>query len=336
MSITAKEIAAMLSLSEAAASMALNGKAGVSDETREKVIECARNGGYDFSRINGKYTGGNIRLYIFSPYKAIINDTQFFDALIGNIERECRTKNLRFEREYAVNIDELTGSLARAAKDPQTGFLLLATEMSESELASVAKFDAPLVVMDTNYCSLPLNCVCINNRQGAYVAANYLLRQYHMQPGYLKSAFNIANFRERAEGFFAALRDVGLSPSGSVIHSLAPSVDGAYADMSRIIESGGKLARSYFSDNDLIAIGAIKAFKEHGINIPKDIAVIGFDDIPMCKDCNPPLASVNVAKEQIGKIALERLLHLMKKKENISMTTMINTTLIPRPSAYLY
>lgn len=336
MAITAKELAKKLGVSEAAVSMALNGKAGVSKKRRDEIVALAKEYGYDFSRINERFTGGNIHLYLYTKYRTVIDNTQFFNALIKSIERACKSAQLYLDITYVSTSQELARLIKKASTEIQTGILLLATEMSETELSEVSHFDIPMIVMDCIYNSLPFNYVCINNRQGTYIATDFLLRQFHVQPGYLKSSYSIMNFRERADGFYNAIRNVGLSPSQSITHLLAPSFEGAYADMKQILENGDKLARCYFADNDLIALGAMKAFKEHGYRIPRDIAIIGFDNIPMGAQSDNSLSSVNVPQATMGFVAVERLHRMMKNRDiEFTVTSLINTSLIIRSSTDL-
>ena len=87
-----------------------------------------------------------------------------------------------------------------------------------------------------------------------------------------------------------------MSTSKSLVLRLPPSQEGAYEDMKRLFQSGEKPVDCYVADNDLIAFGAMMALKEAGYRIPKDVAIIGFDDVPACEYVNPPLSTVMVPK----------------------------------------
>lgn len=332
MSINAKQIAQKMGISEAAVSMALNGKPGVSKKRRDEIIAVAKQYGYDFSRINERFTGGEVKFLIFTKNNAVVDNTQFFNLLLKHVEIACKQRGLRLSTLYFHNSDDLVASVNIISKTIQTGILLLATEMSEAELLKLNKINVPIVIMDALYDSIPFNYVCINNRQGAFLATDFLLRQFHAQPGYLQSSYSIVNFQERANGFYNAIRSVGLSSSQSIVHRLTPSLDGAYADMKQIIENGDKIARCYFADNDLIALGAIKAFREKGYKIPRDIAIIGFDNIPACNQSTPSLSSIDVPKNKLGECAIEVLLSQMRQQVNCSLNIIINTSLIMRAS----
>lgn len=311
--------------------MALNGKPGVSQQKKKEIIETAQKSGYDFSRIYAHYSGGTIKFCLFTKFHAIIDNSEFFNSLIKAIEKKCKEKHVYFEIEYVSDIKTLSRLLSVASSEIMTGVLLLATEMSEMELRDIYHYTVPIVVLDCAYNTLLFNYVCINNRQEAYMATNFLLKQFHTQPGYLQSDYSIMNFRECSDGFFNAIRDVGLHTSRSAVHKLSPSLEGAYSDMKQILQNGENPVRCYFADNDLIAMGAIQELKEFGYRIPRDVAIIGFDNIPMCTKSDYNLSSIDVPKQLLGTIAVNRLLKIMKSDNKFSTTTtLINTSLVPR------
>lgn len=335
--ITAKELAKILGLSEAAVSMALNGKAGVSEKTRERVVSEARRQGYDFSRIREKsydmkHLNGTVCFVLFQKHGAVVADTPFFSQLTQGIENACRGYGYNLAVRYVdgERADEDFREIARAGYG---GAVVLGTEMDGHDFTFLETLSLPLVLLDSYSERAACDCVLINNRQGAFNAASYLISKYKSQAGYLHSGYPIHNFSERADGFYKAIREHGMSPSRCVRHELTPSLEGAYADMKNILSSGEKLARCYFADNDLIAAGAMRALSEAGHKIPQDVAVFGFDDMPLCTYTTPSLSTVGVPKQFMGKIAAERILARMNAPEADTTTTEVNTKLIRRGSA---
>ena len=148
----------------------------------------------------------------------------------------------------------------------------------------------------------------------------------------MHSAYSISNFEERADGFYKAIRANGMSTSKCIVHHLTPSQEGACADIRALIESGEELAPCYFADNDYIAVGAITALKEAGYRIPEDIAVIGFDDLPLCEYLSPPLTTIHVPKQYMGEMAARRLVTILNEKGAKPVKIEIATQLIERSS----
>lgn len=335
MSITAKELAKKLNLSETAISMALNNRPGVSTATRKRIIEAAEQAGYDFERIQNKASNrGSIYFVSYRTSNAILSYSPIFDELFDGIVNECK------KREYTVRmiqVYERSDDLERVLEDLRgsdcCGIILLGTELRPEILKAFLSLKLPLTLLDSYFDELPCNSVLINNYQGAYDATNFLIGIFREQPGYLKSNYAIANFEERTRGFYKAIQNNGMSRSRTITHLLAPSIDAAMADMLEIIDNGEPLARCYFADNDMIAIGVIKALRLRGYRIPEDVAVVGFDNIPEARIIEPALSTMDVPRFYIGKMAAQNLIsqlenrvtHFAKTEIAVSLTRRFST-----------
>ena len=123
-----------------------------------------------------------------------------------------------------------------------------------------------------------------------------------------------------------------MSASKSLVHELSPSAEGAYADMKELLSQGEQPARCYFADNDLIAAGALRAFSEAGFRVPEDVAVVGFDDMPLCVYVEPALTTVHVPKQYMGRMAARRLAEIISSETNEPVKIQIETSLVIRKS----
>ncbi len=338
MSVTAKQLAQLLNLSEAAVSMALNNKPGVSTATRKRVIAAARESGYDFSRINENTapslpSQGTLYFIIYRKHGAVVADTPFFSQLTQGIDSGCKKHHYYMHVFYLDEGKNMEKQLRDLVHFDCRGILLLGTEMHENDLVPFQNLKLPLVVLDTYFETVEADYVLINNVQGAYLATSHLISCCKSQPGYLRSSYAINNFGERADGFYKAVRLHGLSTSNSRVHLLSPSLEGAYADMLALLDAGEDLCRCYFADNDLIACGAVKAMRERGLQIPQDVAVIGFDNMPVSTYMEPALTTVNVPKQHMGEAAVRRLAQLIEDRDSSPMKLEISTSLVLRDSA---
>lgn len=204
------------------------------------------------------------------------------------------------------------------------------TELTESTGKKFVSLHIPVVILDSYFDSLNCDYVLINNRQGAYHATDYLISRRMKQPGHLQSSYPLRNFSERKEGYQKALRDNGMSASLSTVHELSPSIDGAMADLLELIDAGAAVAGCYFADNDLIAIGAMKAFKLRGCRIPEDIAVIGFDNISEGRIIEPSLTSISIPRLYMAQLAVKKLIDSINTPVPYKSRIEIATSLVKR------
>ena len=332
MEITAKELAKKLNLSETAVSMALNNKPGVSTQTRARVIKEAEKWGYDFSKLSRKKnSSGDIYYIVFRTHNAILNYNPIFSELIDGIEQECRNNNYRLKTlQLYGQQDDIQKTIEELRLAKCEGIILLGTEIIADICKEFLKLSVPVVLLDTYLPSVKCSCVQINNVQGAYIATDYLIRRTGKQPGHLKSSYYIENFDGRQKGFRQAVREHGMSVGKSITHELSPSVDGAFADMIEIIEHGDDLASCYFADNDLIAIGAIKALKHHGYRVPEDIAVIGFDNINEARIIDPALTTIDIPRKFMGQTAAHQLIQHINNPVSHTLKIEVSTSLVKR------
>lgn len=334
MSLKLKDIAERLNISQATVSLALNNKQGVSPETRAKVLKVAAELGYDMSSLPKSSSGDqkNIRFIIYKKHGSIVTDTPFFSALIEGIDQEARDKGYNLLISY-VTEKENKAEIKKLIRDnPLDGIIILATEMDIKDLKLFDKPGAPVIILDSFFSEAKYDTVAINNVQGSYQATKYLIDKGHTEIGYLRSSIWINNFEERMDGFLKALKDNNIEVNESFILDLEPTLDGAYRDMAKILESNPTLPTAFFSDNDIIAFGAVKALKEKGIKVPNDISVVGFDDMPFCKMIEPPLTTIKVYKQSMGRLAVRRLIERIEGDCEAVIKLEVNTELVERKS----
>lgn len=310
MSVTAKEIAKMLNLSETAVSLALRGKPGVSTKTRQLVTKTAADHGYDFSRISGHgQLNGTIYMVLYRTSDAILSYSPIFNEMVDSIRSLTHDKHLSLKiSQFYEQMDDISILLDEIRMSDCIGIILVGTEATTAAAKRFVELKLPLITLDSFFPGLNCDSVSVNNRAGAYIATKYMMQKIKGTPGYLGSSVRISNFEERKSGFQEAIHERGFSYHNCPVHALSPSFDGAMTDMLEIIDSGDTLAGGYFADNDIIAIGAIKALKLRGFRVPEDIAVIGFDNISEGRVVDPSLTTMDVPRGIIAEQAVRQLL----------------------------
>ena len=333
MSISAKELAIKLNVSPATISMVLNHKPGISEETRDRVLSAAKKYGYDLSKYSYSLAKTkNICFIIYKKDGQVVTDTPFFSALTEGISNTCQTNNLSLSILYIYGNQPVDPQMKELYEKEYHGILLLATEMNQEDFLPFRNLPCPLVALDCYYEEINFDTVLINNVQGSYVATSYLIRKGFRRIGYLKSSLPIANFEERADGYFKALRSYNIKKNMDYVLGLSPSMETAYLDMKSLLANDIPLAEAYFADNDLIAAGAMRALSEAGIRIPGDVSIIGFDDIPICNFLSPTLSTMRVEKQNFGMMAVNQLLNRIQNPSGSLVKLALSTELVARES----
>ncbi len=329
MSISSKELASLLGISPSAVSLALNGKAGISDETRSLILRAAEE--YGIKRPARRSSQSEfINLVIYKKHGLVYGDTAFFSAVIEGISAHIAKLGYNLQVSYFYGNQDQEEQFKILKLSECAGIILLATEMLEEDILLFEKLSQPLVVLDSYFETLNFDCVVINNVQGAYLATRYLLGCGHRHIGHIASSVPINNFAERSEGFHKAVAE---APDCVSCHVRVSSTqEGAYRDMSAYLDASPELPTAFFADNDIIAVSCIRALKEHGYRIPDDISFIGFDDMPLSYVTSPKLTTVHVSKESFGQRAVMRLAEKIEDQNGAPLKIAINTTLTVRDS----
>jgi len=328
MKVNIKMLSEITGFSPATVSNALNGKRGVSKDTAEKIFAAAREHGYmTESKIK------NIKLVIYKNSGVVVSDTPFFSALIEGIEMEGRSAGYETTVfNLHKNNPEFDTLLYQLLNDQNTAILLLATEMTEEEILPFQHVVAPIVIVDNWFESLTFDSVLMSNTDSVCTAVEYLIEMGHKKIGYIKGDIRIKNFLYREQGYERAVKAAGLEVQSKYAFAVTPTMDGAYEDMKKLLQDGPELPTAFFADNDIMALGAMKALKEFGYKIPRDISLIGLDDMPFCTISSPALTTIRVRKQEMGQTAVRRLLELIKYEKNAKLKIQVCNEFVVRES----
>lgn len=310
MPISVRKLAQLLGVSPASVSLALNGKPGVSEETREKILAAAlQHGLKPVSAPAAVRRSSDITLAIYRKHGSICGDTEFFSAVIEGMNAEACRRGFRLHVTYIYSDAWEDRQLEELRRSGAAGCVLLATEMQQGEIQKFDDFPLPLVVLDSFFPGRSGAYVTIDNFEGARMAVRHLLSRGHRRIGHMASAVPISNFSERKQGLLAALSEYPEATLQSFPVGTTP--EQAYSDMSAHLRrrpfNPALYPTAFFADNDIIAVSCIRAFREWGVRIPEDISVIGFDDVPLSCVTSPRLSTVRVEKETLGRLAITLL-----------------------------
>jgi len=147
---------------------------------------------------------------------------------------------------------------------------------------------------------------------GAYAATQYLVARGHRRIGHLQGDVRYPAARARLDGYKRALVEAGLDRDEGLIQGNDWSSSDAAQGVRHLLESADP-PTAIFAANDVRAMGAIMTLHERGYRIPEDVAIIGFDDIPLARDMTPPLTTVRIPLVELGRSAADIVLRLIEE-----------------------
>jgi LacI family transcriptional regulator len=324
MAVKIADIAKAANVSPAAVSLALNNKAGVSSQVRQRVLHIAAGMGYKTLAVNPYPVNENIsiRFLKIAKHGHVVNEhhNAFITEYLEGIESQVKRREYKFEISFfnQIPIEEIVASQKDAAID---GLIVLGTELSAHELTYFSVIKKPVVFIDTSFPFSSYDCIDIDNTDGVFKAIEHLYSNGHRSIGMIKSNRDTRNFKLREYGFRDAMEYFSLPVQEHFILNVDSAFEQAVVDMGNHLKKYKSLPTAFFCMNDIIAHGCIKALREYNYSIPSDISIVGYDDLPISSFSEPPLTSIKVSNHQIGRRALEilaeRIAGSVKMPENI-------------------
>lgn len=314
MRITAKQLAEKAGVSQATVSLVLRGKPGVSDAVRAQILQLAREMGMQVQERIPE-SNKNIQLVIYKRHGKVMADTPFFEQLTKGVVDEAHALGYHLSISYFYGNHPAQEQLRSIQSQNSAGVILLATEMHTVDMDPFRALKLPLVILDNSFPALEYDAVAIDNTLGAWKAVQYLIECGHTRIGYLHSSVEIRNFRERQSGYLSACRTLpgeAATDSARRIIKVNPSTEGAAEDMAKYLDSEPLLPTAFFADNDRIAAGCCRTLLKYGYRIPENVSIIGFDDSTISEILAPPLTTMQVQKQRMGALAVERLNTLLR------------------------
>jgi LacI family transcriptional regulator len=213
------------------------------------------------------------------------------------------------------------------------GAIVLDFGISLSELVQYSGPQLPVVVLNRSLpaplASAYITGVRIDDDGGGYLAGKHLIEQGFLRPAVITGPIEAEASQSRQRGFFQAYAEHGIDPTNvPVIHSDFTESGGAQA-METLLNLGGAID-AIFSANDEMALGVLQTLATYGISVDQ-IAVMGFDDIPLARYVQPPLTTVHQPMSEVGATAMELLGRAMHGEERIPPRT-LSTSLVVRAS----
>jgi len=326
--VTIKDVARAANVSVATVSRVLNGSGPVSDETRRLINEVAGRMRYvPHSGARSLITSKTETLGVLLPDLY----GEFFSEVIRGMDDTAQKNgfHLLISRAYADRHGIETA--IRAMRGRVDGVVVMSPDLDAESLLNLPS-TIPVVLL----CSVPrgndIDSLTIQNCRGAKDMVSHLISLGHKRIAIIQGSPRNYDAAERLRGYRMALREAGITPDSSLEHEGNFTEAAGYAAALRLLALKDR-PTAIFAANDSMAIGALSALRESGMAIPEEMAVAGFDDIPLARYMDPPLSSVHVPICELGARAVELLLHgITHKNDHARRRERIATELVIRRS----
>ena len=311
---TLKDIARELNISATAVSQALNGKGRLSEPLRRKVEEAASSLGYRPNPAARVLRGTKTQ-----SIGVVINffNNPFFRKFFIGLEEVTAPAGIHYwvSQTHDVFAKEET-QIQTLADFGVDGIILLPCSETHTHLDTVsAQFDIPFVLISHNM-GERFAAVQADNVKGAELAAEHLLSLGNRPVVHIAGPLGKSGMRERMQGFCNVMsKTPGFAVDSAVFFVDALTSEEGGRVMGPILERHGSPV-SVFVANDDVALGVLTFCIERGLNLPDDVAVVGFSDIDILQKLNIPLTSINIPQKRMGHEAGKILLDLIRNPEH--------------------
>jgi len=313
-------------------SKALNNYKDVSEKTRAKILQAAAEMDYlPNAHAQSLSTKKSWAIGVmFSEANEVGMKHPFFNGIIESFRHatEEHGYDLIFASRNLRNRD--MSYLEHFKHRAVDGIVVVCSDRMDEQVQELMQSDIPIVVVDMD--SANCSVVYSDNTEGARMAVNYLYELGHRHIAHIAGDTSIDAGAARVKGYELAMQtlDLPIQP-GYLVNAGFFSVEEGKQAMEKLLQLASP-PTAVFVAGDQMAIGAIEAVHEHGLRVPEDISIIGYDDIEMIKYITPKLTTIRQDTDEIGEAAAELLIEQMTAKERRTERRVIPVTLIERAS----
>jgi LacI family transcriptional regulator len=329
MTATIEDVAAAAGVSKATVSRVLSGTfTHIRPETRRRVEEAIASLNYRPSAVarsltsHRTYTVGMLVSDVANPFYGDVIHGVEDEAISAGYNVLLANTNYNLDRGLA-----LVRSLIDRRAD---GALIMSSSASDQWLEELARAGVPAVVLDWAGGGLEgVSCIEVDFRPGIVAAAEHLLALGHKRLAHVAGPLVLKTSRDRRDVFLDALTAGGIEPDKVLIATGELTIEGGREAWALLREQPHSPS-AIFCANDLMALGVLTAARSDGLRVPGDLSIIGFDDIWLAAQFDPPLSSVALPRYEIGGLAMRMLLELLAGAE--PARRVVSTSLVLRKS----
>ncbi len=326
--MTIKDVAREAGVSVATVSRVWNEAAFVSPETRQRVAEVATRLGYSpHGAARSLITRTTYALGVLLPDLY----GEFFSEIIRGIDHTAQAAGYHILVSSSHDSKDEIDAALRSMRGRVDGMIIMSPDLDTQRTLHTLQGSFPVVLLNGGVDANEFDSVTIENHAGAREMTLHLVKHGHTRIAMIAGPQRNYDAAERLRGYETALTESGIAHDQSLV------VPGDFSELSGHAAAMQLLAlaqrpTAIFAANDSMAIGALSALHESGLRVPQDIAVAGFDDIPLARYMNPPLSTVHVDISLLGERAATLLLSSLLQGQRPRQQRQLSTTLVIRSS----
>ena len=324
-----KDVAREAGVSTATVSHVINNTRFVREATRAKVMRAIEKCNY-YPNAHARSLASGRSHMIGLVVSDIANP--FFPELVKAVEAAA------FERGYDVILSETDYDARRASHNVRriierkvAGVALMTSELDISLVGELARKCVPVVILDLGSVGKCLSSLVVDYEMGIEEAIRHLIFKDHRKIAYVGGPKHLRSAARRLEAFQDSIRRYLPSTPSQAIYESDFRLEGGRR-AAREMLAADDLPTAVVFANDLMALGAMQQFHEVGLGIPRDISIIGFDDIAFAALAHPPLTTVRLPPTEVGRKAVEALMATIERPDQEGTVMRIPTRLIERGS----
>ena len=322
MNITLSAVAEKAGVSTATVSYVLNNRRlnRISDKTRREVLKTVKKMNYSpnasarslaLNKTQSIGVGLYNTNYIMDPYfSTIINSVCHIAGDYNyNLHFTITDKKMKGGRKnlhYMRKIDEKY----------LDGLIIIDQCISNKDILELKKINFPFVLMDRDIPGQKINCVMTDNREGIFKATEHLIKLGHQKIGFMVEAMKFYRVKEMLKGYKQALNQYDLAYEKSYVRESSREKQKLAETVEELMQLPQR-PTAIITSCDQIAMETLMLLKNKGLSIPRDMALIGYDDNPLNTYAEPSLTTVRVPIQKMGELAAERLIGVINN-ENIT------------------
>ncbi|GAB4536048.1 MAG: LacI family DNA-binding transcriptional regulator [Anaerolineae bacterium] len=310
-SLTLEQIAKLSGVSRSTVSRVINNHPNVRPKVRQRVMQVIAETGYHpnpAARSLASRRSGIIGLVIPRAVQSLFTDP-YFPRLIQGVAQACNVNDYTLSLFLFHTEDEEQKLYPRVLRTRLVdGVIIIASQIGDPLIPELINNCIPFVMVGRPYDLSDVSFVDVDNVVGAYTATSHLIRLGYKRIATITGPQNTTVGLDRRQGYLDALNDRGRSIDEALIVEGDFTESGGYAAMQRLLPHRPD---AVFIASDTMAFGGLRALREAGLSVPDDVAVVGFDDLPMSALSDPPLTTVRQPIRRLGAQAIETLIDIL-------------------------